>query len=221
MKFLIDSADLKDIRKAMSMGFVDGVTTNTMSMALNATSNIHNYLKRMRKIAKGTIHIQVTTEKAKDMVAEGETIAGLINEVRIKIPVTVEGIKATRILNKKGIEVAATAVNTVSMAVLAAQAGARCVIPYYGVLEDCEADATDLLRDIVNAFDRYGFDTELIFFARNVKEVREGIRAGAAGCLMELDGLKSLFEHPLSTHLVGLMNSEWKKRFGNKTWAAK
>jgi len=88
-----------------------------------------------------------------------------------------------------------------------------------GVHEDFEPDATDLLQDIVRAFERYGFGTELIYFARNVKEVREGIRAGAAGCLMTLDGLKSLFDHPLSVREVAFMNSEWRKRFGDRTWA--
>jgi len=219
MNFLIDSANLEEIKEAMGMGFVNGVTTNTREMAYHATDDYHAYLKEMRKVAQGIIHVQVTTEDADSMIAEGEAIHGLIDEVRVKIPVTIEGLKAMEALTQKGVEVAATAVNTVSMAVLAARAGAKSVIPYYGVMEDFEADATDLLADITTAFERYGLDTELIFFARNVKEVREGIRAGATGCLMTLDGLKSLFDHPLSTREVAFMNKTWRERFGDKTWA--
>ena len=220
MNFLIDSANLDEIKEAMGLGFVNGVTTNTREMAYHASEDYHNYLKEMRGIAKGTIHVQVTSDHASDMVAEGESIHGLVDDVRVKVPVTVEGLKAIRTLTERQIEVAATAVNTVSMAVLSAKAGAKSVIPYYGVLEDFEADATDLLVDIMGAFERYGLCTELIYFARNVKEVREGIRAGAAGCLMTLDGLKSLFDHPFSAREVAFMNSEWRKRFGTKTWAS-
>jgi len=220
VNFLIDSANLDEITEAMSLGFVNGVTTNTREMAYHASDDCRIYLKKLRGIAKGTVHVQVTTEHASDMVTEGEAIHGLIDDVRVKVPVTVEGLEAMRTLTEKGVEVAGTAVNTVSMAVLSAKAGARSVIPYYGVLEDFEADATDLLVDIVGAFERYKLCTELIFFARNVKEVREGIRAGATGCLMTLDGLKSLFDHPFSVREVAFMNSEWRKRFGAKTWTS-
>lgn len=220
MYFLIDSADLDEIREAVSLGFVNGVTTNTREMAYKASDDYRNYLKEMRRIAKGTIHVQVTTDAAGDMVAEGQAIHGLIDDVRVKIPVTIEGLKAMEALARAGIEVAGTAVNTVTMAVLSARAGAKSVIPYYGVLEDFEADATDLLADIMGAFKRYELRTEMIFFARNVKEVREGIRAGATGCLMTLAGLKSLVDHPLSTREVAFMNSEWRRRFGDRTWAS-
>lgn len=221
MNFLIDSANLDEIKEAMSLGFVNGVTTNTRDMAYQAPDDYRNYLKEIRGIAKGTIHVQVTTEHATDMVAEGESIHGLIDDVRVKVPVTVEGLEAIRTLTEKKIEVAATAANTVSMAVLSAKAGAKSVIPYYGVLEDLEADATDLLADIMGAFQRYNLCTELFYFARNVKEVREGIRAGAAGCLMSLDGLKSLLDHAFSARAVAFMNSEWRKKFGTRTWASK
>ena len=220
MNFLIDSADHDEIREAIGLGFVNGVTTNTREMAYKASDDYRTYLKEMREIAKGTVHVQVTTEDASEMVAEGKAIHGLIADVRVKIPVTIEGLKATEALTKAGIEVAGTAVNTVTMAVLSARAGAKSVIPYYGVLEDFEADATDLLADIMGAFKRYELHTELIFFARNVKEVREGIRAGATGCLMTLAGLKSLVDHPLSTREVAFMNSEWRRRFGDRTWAS-
>ena len=221
MYFLVDSANLDEVREAMSLGFVNGVTTNTREVSYHAPDDLKAYLKELRETAKGIIHVQVTTEDADAMVAEGAAIASLVDQVRVKIPVTVEGLKAMQRLSGQGIEVAATAVNTVTMAVLSTGADAKSVIPYYGVMEDFEADATDLLLDIMYAFERYGFDTELIFFARNVKQVRAGIRAGAAGCLMTLDGLKSLFDHPLSTREVDFMNSEWRRRFGDRTWASK
>jgi transaldolase len=220
MRFLVDSAKLEEVREAMDMSFVNGVTTNTREMAYNATDNYHAYLKKLRKIARGTIHVQVTVEDAEGMILEGRAINGLIDGVRVKIPVTVEGLKAMFTLTSEGIEVAATAVNTVSMAVLAATSGAASVIPYYGVMEDFEEDATGLLEDITAAFMQYDLPCELIFFARHVKQVRAGIRAGADGCLMTLDGLKSLFDHPLSVREIGFMNAAWRKRFGKRTWAS-
>ena len=96
MNFLIDSAKLDEIEQAMNMGFVNGVTTNTREMAYNATDDYHSYLKEMRTVAKGIIHVQVTTEDADGMIAEGEAIHGLIDEVRVKIPVTVEGSRPHR-----------------------------------------------------------------------------------------------------------------------------
>ena len=220
MYFLIDSTKLEDIEQAMSLGFVNGVTSNTREMAFHATDDYKSYLKKMRKIARGTIHVQVTTTETEKMVAEGEAISKLIEDVRIKIPVTVTGLKATRILTDKGVEVAATAVNSVTMAVLAAQSGAKSVIPYYGGLQQFEADSTDLLLNIMNAFEDYNFQTEMIFFARDVRDVREGIRAGATGCLMLLEGLKSLVDEPFANREVDFMIETWRKRFGDKTWAS-
>jgi transaldolase len=188
-------------------------------MARHARDDYRGYLREMRSIARGIIHVQVTTEDSASMIAEGEAIHACIEQVRVKIPVTVEGLKAMEALSAKGIECAATAVNTVTMAVLAARAGAASVIPYYGVMEDFEEDATGLLADIVTAFRTYGWTTEMIYFARNVKEVRTGIRAGATGCLMTLEGLRSLFDHPLSKREVDFMNLTWRQRFGDRTWA--
>lgn len=219
MNFLIDSADLDEIRQAMELPFVNGVTTNTREMAYQASDDIHAYLKQMRTIARGIIHVQVTTEDEESMIAEGRALTRAVPDLRVKIPVTTAGLRAMVCLSSEGVEVAATAVNTVTMAVLAAKAGARVVIPYYGVLEDFEEDATGLLADIVKAFERYVLRCELIFFARNPKQAREGIRAGADGCLMTLAGLRSLLDHPLSSREVALMNRVWHERFGDKTWA--
>lgn len=220
MNYLIDSANVKEVSEAMKLPFVNGVTTNTREVAYHAGKNLAAYLKEMRRVARGIVHIQVTTEETKEMVAEGAAIASIIKDVRIKIPVTIPGLKAMEQLTKNNIEVAATAVNTVTMAVLSAKAGAKSVIPYYGVMEDFEEKATDLLESIMNAFKKYEFNTELIFFARNVKQVKEGIRAGVTGCLMTLAGLRSLVDHPLSTREVAFMNSEWRRRFGKKTWVS-
>lgn len=220
MYFLIDSANLEEIEQAMRLGYVNGVTTNTREMAYHTSDDFRGYLKQMRKIARGTIHVQVTTIETEKMVAEAEAISKLIDDVRVKIPVTVAGLKAMRILADKNIEVAATAVNSVTMAVLAAQSGASSVIPYYGGLQQFEADSADLLLTIMNAFEDYQFPTEMIYFARDVREVREGIRAGATGCLMLLDGLRSLVDEPFATREVDFMIETWRKRFGDKNWAS-
>lgn len=218
MNFLIDSANVDEVRKAMEFSFVNGVTTNPREVAYQAKGKLSSYLQEMRKAARGIIHIQVISPETRGMVKEAHAICNLAKGVRIKIPVTPAGLKATEILSKEKIEVAATAVNTVTMAILAAKSGAKSVISYYGVLEDFEEDAGDLLKDTTEAFQKYGLETEVVFFARNVKQVRKGIRAGANGCLMTLAGLNSLFDHPLTKREVDFMLATWRKRFGEKTW---
>ena len=219
MQFLIDSANLEEVREAMKLPYILGVTTNTREVSYHSGDDIKAYLSKLREIARGTIHVQVTTEDKELMVAEGRSLAGIVESVRIKIPVTVDGLKAMECLSTEGIEVAATAVNSVTMAVLSAKAGAKSVIPYYGVLEDFETDSTSLLADVVTAFKTYGFETQLVYFARNLRQVRQGIRAGAHGCLMTLSGVQSLMDDPLAHREVAFMNSEWRRRFGEKTWA--
>ena len=221
MYFLIDSANLDEIRQAMGMVFVNGVTTNTREVSYHGGDDLASYIKELRSIARGTIHVQVTTTDAVSIVEEGRALSQLADNLRVKIPVlSPDCVEAIKKLNSLGIETAATAVNTTSMAILAAEAGAKSVIPYYGALENFEVEATSLLSDIKLGFKNYGYTTEIIFFAANVKQVRAGILAGVEGCLMTLDGLRSLFDHPLSRREVDFMNSEWRKRFGEKTWAS-
>jgi transaldolase len=152
------------------------------------------------------------------MIAEGRAIASLVPEVRVKIPVNLEGLKAIKQLSSEGIECAATACNTVAMGLLAAQMGAASVISYYGVIEDFEADGSDLLEATRIAFDNYGYKTKIMFFARNAKEAKAGMIAGADGCLMTWAGLKSLVDCPLSAREILFMNSEWKRLRGAQSW---
>ena len=217
MQFLIDSANLDEIREAFKLPFISGVTTNTREIAYHGWPDLIDYLKELRSIAKGIVHIQVTTVNSAEMVKEGKAIAEVINDVRIKIPVTIDGLEAIKILANEGIEVAATAVNTVAMGILAAKMGAKSVISYYGVLEDFEEDSEDLLLCTKKAFQTYNYDTEVCFFARNSKQVKKGIKSGADACIMSLEGLKSLFEHPMSIIEVGKMNSEFERKYSGKT----
>ena len=220
MRIVVDTANPAEAREAFAHPFVDGCTTNAREVAYNNANgeDLAAYVKEMRSIVRGILHFQVTTETAEEMIAEGRAIAKLVSEVRVKIPVNLEGLKAIRQLSSEGIECAATACNTVGMGLLAAQMGAASVISYYGVIEDFETNGGDLLEDTRTAFDNYGYKTEIYFFARNAKEAKNGMIAGANACLMTWAGLKSLVDDPLSTREVAFMNSEWKRLRGNETW---
>jgi len=218
MQILVDTANPQEAKEAFKHPFVNGCTTNTREVAYNSGKDLLAYVKEMRSIVKGVLHFQVTTETAEEMIAEGRVIASLASELRVKIPVNLEGLKAIKQLSSEGIECAATACNTVGMGLLAAQMGATSVISYYGVVEDFETDGGDLLKSTRIVFDNYGCKTKIFFFARNAKEAKNGMLAGADGCLMTWSGLKSLVDDPLSTREVLFMNSEWKRLRGNETW---
>lgn len=218
MRILVDTANPEEAREAFKHSFVNGCTTNTREVAYHSGKDLLAYVKEMRSIVRGILHFQVTTETSDEMIAEGRVIAKLVSDVRVKIPVNLEGLKAIEQLSKEGIECAATACNTVGMGLLAAQMGAASVISYYGVVEDFEANGGDLLEATRKVYDNYGYKTEIMFFARNAKEAKAGMLAGADGFLMTWAGLKSLVDDPLSTREVIFMNSEWKRLRGNETW---
>ena len=219
MYYLIDSAELGVVKEAMGLPFVNGVTTNAREVAYHAGDDLRGYLYELRSLARGSMYVQVTQTDADTMIKEGVALSKAVPNLRVKIPVTTNGLIATRALTDMGVAVSGTAVNTVTMALLAAKAGAVSVIPYYGVLEEFEAESPTFLDDIVSAYKTYGLSTELVYFARTVRQTRAGIRAGATGCLMTLDGLKSLVDEPLAQVAIGFMNETWRKRFGSKTWA--
>lgn len=218
MQFLIDSANLAEVEEAFRLPFVQGVTTNTREVAYHRGADLKGYLSELRRIARGTIHIQVTSADTDTMIREGRALTKAVDDIRIKMPVTANGLAAMQVLASEGIEVAATAVNTVAMGVLAAKMGAASVISYFGALADFEEDAGDLLAATKAAFTAYGFPTEVYFFAKNAKQVKMGIQAGADACLMPLAGLKSLLDHPLSTREVEFMNAEWERVYGSIWW---
>ena len=163
MKFFIDTANVEDIRKANDMGIICGVTTNP-SLIAKEGRDFKEVIKEITSIVDGPIsgEVKATTTDAEGMIAEGREIAKIHPNMVVKIPMTVEGLKAVKVLSKEGIKTNVTLIFTANQALLAARAGATYVSPFLGRLDDISTDGVDLIRQIVEIFDVAGLDTEII-----------------------------------------------------------
>jgi transaldolase len=162
MKFFIDTANVEDIKKANDMGVICGVTTNPSLIAKGRDFN--EVIKEITSIVDGPIsgEVKATTEDAQGMIAEGRQIAAIHPNMVVKIPMTVEGLKATKVLSSEGIKVNVTLIFSANQALLAARAGAAYVSPFLGRLDDISQPGIDLIRDIVDIFANYDISTEII-----------------------------------------------------------
>ena len=163
MKFFIDTANVEDIRKANDMGVICGVTTNP-SLIAKEGRDFNEVIKEITTIVDGPIsgEVKATTVDAEGMIAEGREIAKIHPNMVVKIPMTVEGLKATKVLSSEGIPVNVTLIFSANQAILAANAGAAYVSPFLGRLDDINTPGIDLIRNISEIFDIYGYDTEII-----------------------------------------------------------
>ena len=161
MKFFIDTANVADIKKANDMGVICGVTTNPSLIAKEGRDFVE-VIKEITSIVDGPIsgEVKATTVDAEGMIAEGREIAKIHPNMVVKIPMTVEGLKATKVLSAEGIKTNVTLVFTANQALLAARAGATYVSPFLGRLDDISQPGIDLIRTISEIFDIYGLDTE-------------------------------------------------------------
>jgi len=161
MKFFIDTANLDEIKRAADMGMVDGVTTNP-SLIAKENCKFEERIKEICKIVSGPVSAEVVSVDSEGMVSEAKQLATLAENIVIKIPMTTEGLKATNKLAGLGILTNVTLVFSPLQALLAAKAGATFVSPFVGRLDDISQDGMDLIADIVQIYDNYGFDTEII-----------------------------------------------------------
>lgn len=163
MKFFIDTANVEDIKKANDMGVICGVTTNP-SLIAKEGRDFNEVIKEITSIVDGPIsgEVKATTEDAQGMIAEGRQIAAIHPNMVVKIPMTVEGLKATKVLSSEGIKVNVTLIFSANQALLAARAGAAYVSPFLGRLDDISQPGIDLIRDIVDIFANYDISAEII-----------------------------------------------------------
>ncbi|MBQ1473580.1 MAG: fructose-6-phosphate aldolase, partial [Lachnospiraceae bacterium] len=163
MKLFIDTANVDDIRKANDMGVISGVTTNP-SLIAKEGRDFAEVIKEITSIVDGPIsgEVKATTVDAEGMIAEGREIAKIHKNMVVKIPMTVEGLKAVKVLSKEGIKTNVTLIFTANQALLAAEAGATYVSPFLGRLDDISTTGMDLIDEIVTIFENYGYETEII-----------------------------------------------------------
>ena len=216
MKFFIDTANVEDIRKANDMGVICGVTTNP-SLIAKEGRDFNEVIKEITTIVDGPIsgEVKATTVDAEGMIAEGREIAKIHPNMVVKIPMTVEGLKATKVLSSEGIPVNVTLIFSANQAILAANAGAAYVSPFLGRLDDINTPGIDLIRNISEIFDIYGYDTEIIAASvRNPIHVTDCALAGADIATVPYKVIEQMTHHPLTDQGIEKFRKDYEAVFG-------
>ena len=199
MKFFIDTANVEDIKKANDMGVICGVTTNP-SLIAKEGRDFKEVIKEITQIVDGPIsgEVKATTVDAAGMIEEGRQIAAIHPNMVVKIPMTVEGLKATKVLSSEGIKVNVTLIFTANQALLAARAGAAYVSPFLGRLDDISQPGIELINTIVDMFSNYDIQTEIICASiRNPIHITDCALAGADIATVPYKVIEQMVHHPL------------------------
>jgi len=211
MKIFIDTADINEIREANAMGVIDGVTTNP-SLVAKTGRDFKSVVKDILAEVAGPVSLEVTSLDAKGMVEEAVKLADLSKHVVIKIPTTTEGLKALKSLKEKKIKTNATLCFSPNQALLVAKAGATYVSPFVGRLDDITHVGMDLIADIVNIYENYNFETEVIVASiRNPLHVREAALLGAHVATVPFAVICQLMKHPLTDIGIDKFLKDWAK----------
>ena len=216
MKFFIDTANVDDIRKANDMGVICGVTTNP-SLIAKEGRDFGEVIKEITSIVDGPIsgEVKATTEDAEGMIKEGLEIAAIHPNMVVKIPMTVEGLKACKALTAKSVKTNVTLIFNVTQALLAARAGATYVSPFLGRLDDINVRGVDLIREISDVFHVAGIETEIIAASvRNPIHVIDCALAGADIATVPYKVIESMTKHPLTDAGIEKFKADYKAVFG-------
>lgn len=211
MKFFIDTANIGEIEEALTMGMVDGVTTNP-SLIAKEKRPFDEVVKKILTLVKGPVSLEVMGLTHKEMVKEAEKLVKYGNQVVIKIPLTPEGLKATKILSDKGIQVNQTLIFSPLQALMAAKCGAAYVSPFVGRLDDIAHNGMELCEQIIQIFDNYDFTTQVIVASvRHPGHVLEAAMMGADIATIPFKVINQLTQHPLTDKGISLFLEDWKK----------
>ena len=216
MKLFIDTANVEDIRKANDMGVICGVTTNP-SLIAKEGRDFNEVIAEIASIVDGPIsgEVKATTVDAEGMIAEGREIAKIHPNMVVKIPMTVEGLKAVKVLAAEGIKTNVTLIFSANQALLAARAGATYVSPFLGRLDDISQPGIQLIEDIVTIFENYGLETEIIAASvRNPIHVTDCALAGADIATIPYSVIETMTKHPLTDQGIAKFQKDYKAVFG-------
>ena len=198
MKFYLDTANVKEIQEAASLGLLDGVTTNPSLVAKEGRS-FKEVLVEICNIVDGPISAEVVSIEADAMVKEGEELAKIHKNIVVKVPLIAEGLKATKRLASEGIKVNVTLCFSPTQALLAAKAGAWCVSPFIGRLDDISSNGMELIRQIITIYKNYDYKTfVLVASVRHPQHVVEAALAGGHICTMPFSIYQQMIKHPLT-----------------------
>jgi len=211
MKFFIDTANVEEIRKAAAWGLVDGVTTNP-SLVAREGRQFDEVIKEICTIVDGPISAEAVSMDAEGLVAEGRALSEIHENIVVKIPMTLEGLKATKILFKDGVKTNVTLVFSPSQALLAAKAGATYVSPFVGRLDDISTSGMDMVGQILDIYENYGYKSEVIVASiRHPLHVVEAASMGAHVATIPFKVLEQLSRHPLTDAGIEKFLSDWEK----------
>jgi len=219
MKFFIDTAKLEEIREAHALGLVDGVTTNPSLCAkvgIKTDKQFEDLIRQICELVQGPVSAEVTATDEAGMLAQGRHLAKIHEQVAVKIPMTADGLKATRILAEEGIKVTVTLIFQPLQAMLAAKAGAAFVSPFIGRLDDISQRGMEIVEQTLTIFENYGFDTEIIVASiRNPVHVLESALAGADIATVPFGVIMQLIKHPLTDAGLKKFLEDWERVRGS------
>jgi transaldolase len=211
MKFFIDTANIQEIKEGILLGMVDGVTTNPTLVA-KEKKGFDKVIRDILDVVDGPVSLEVISLDAEGMVREGRKLAKLGSNVVVKVPMTEEGLKATRIFTNEGIRINQTLVFSPLQALMAAKVGAAYVSPFVGRLDDIAHDGMEIVDQIITIFDNYGYDTEVIVASvRHPRHVLEAALMGADIATIPFKVIAQLAKHPLTDKGIEAFLADWKK----------
>ena len=211
MKFFIDTANIEEIENLVPTGLIDGVTTNP-SLIAKQGSDMAETIKNICSVVSGPVSAEVTATEFSKMLEEGEYLASIAKNVAVKVPLTIDGLKTCSALRKKGIMVNVTLCFSAAQALLAAKAGATFISPFVGRLDDIGEKGMDLIEDIVDMYENYAFDTEvLVASVRSKQHLIDAAIIGAHVATLPSKIIYELYEHPLTDKGLKTFLDDWAK----------
>lgn len=214
MKFFLDTANIEHIQEAYDMGVISGVTTNP-SLIAKEGREFNQVIKEITEIVDGPVSGEVISEDAEGMIKEGKQIAKIHKNMIVKIPMTKDGLKATKVLSGEGIKTNVTLIFSANQALLAANAGATYVSPFLGRVDDISMDGIDLIKSITEIFSVHKIQTQIISASvRHPIHVIEVAKAGSNIATIPYNLLIQMVKHPLTDEGIQRFRDDWKKTFG-------
>ncbi len=211
MKIFLDTANLDQIHEAVSWGILDGVTTNP-TLVSKENMKFEELIRNICKIVPGPVSVESVSTKAEDIIEEARGLVRIAENIAVKIPICVEGLKAIKVLSEGGIQVNTTLVFSANQAVLAAKAGAKFVSPFIGRIDDISQEGMVLIEEIVTIFNNYGFAAEVIVASvRHPLHVVEAALRGADIVTVPFAVLEKMVRHPLTDIGMEKFLEDWKK----------
>lgn len=212
MKFFIDTANLDEIKEANEMGLIDGVTTNPSLIAKEGDIDFKEHIGKICSMVKGDVSAEVVSLDTEGMLKEGRELAKIADNVVVKCPLTLDGLKATRTFTAEGIKTNVTLCFSAAQALLAAKAGATYISPFVGRLDDISQDGMQLISDIVQIYENYDYPTQVLTASiRHPMHIIDAALIGADVCTIPFKTLAQLVKHPLTDKGLESFLNDWKK----------